>query len=63
MFNDWGFVFGSQAKIATVGRVHYQAMVIGIDTNIGVIVVSLTNWEAHPARGRSLKAVVSFPGC
>ena len=34
--------------------------VIGIDTNIEVIVVSLTTWEAdHSPRAR---AVVSFPG-
>ena len=32
--------------------------VIGIDTNIEVIVVSLTTWEAH----HSPRAVVSFQG-
>ena len=34
-------------------------MDIGIDTNIEVIVVSLTIWEAH----QSPRAVVSSPGC
>ena len=33
-------------------------IVIGIDTNIEVIVVSLTTWEAH----HSPRAKVSFPG-
>ena len=31
---------------------------LGIDTNIEVIVVSLTTWEAH----HSPRAVVSLPG-
>ena len=35
-----------------------QLFVIVLDTNFGVIVVSLTTWEAH----HSPRAVVNFPG-
>ena len=37
----------------------WKSWVIGIDTTIEVIVVSLTTWEVHLLRPR---AVVSFPG-
>ena len=45
---------------STMVHIGATKWVIGIDTNIEVIVVSLTTWEAHH-NPRAKRAVVSFP--
>ena len=50
-------IIGTIIMIVVVNNV-----VVGIDTNIEVIVALITTWEAHPIRGRSPMPVVSFVG-